>query len=211
MNRAVGMYMLAYLGAATAVNGFKALDGSQGFLSVDELSRFHQIEAYLRRCIVAGALPVRQWPLFGIVPAPSIEYDVRTISLPVPDPTQRDDGGMVVFLDDFHQWATKVAKVPGGEKWAEAIEGSVQWNEAPIDGTSVITGQPKGGRPRKLPKDLQDEANEVALELFKLNGKLPGQKRIADKVGARYGAAWSTVKDRFLVTACHDFIKSTKQ
>ncbi len=59
------------LGAATAVNGFKAVTDSFSLeLHADNpyaLSRYHQIQAYLQRCVEYGAIPTRCWPLFGLM------------------------------------------------------------------------------------------------------------------------------------------------
>lgn len=156
-----------------------------------------QIEAYLRRCINLGTIPTRRWPLFGIEPAPVAPV---TGSL-----MQIEDTGLMVSLADFRVWI-KASGVKAPETWADALSDSVYWNDQPIEGTNVVTG-----RPRKMADNGQDEANEIALELFKANRRMPGQKQIADRLAVRHGMSWTSVKDRFSVLECRTYIEAKKQ
>ena len=195
---------LCGLGAAVAANGFEPLRGyGESFApSLDELKAQFQIETYLRRCVNLGTIPARRWPLFGIEPAPVAPVTGSLMQL--------EDPGLMVSLADFRAWI-KASGVRAPERWADALSESIHWNDRPIEGTNVVTGEPKGGRPPKKPDQPQDKANEVALELYKLNGKMPGQKQIAPRLAARYDAAESTVREWFTVRACHEYLKAQKQ
>lgn len=188
---------LCGLGAAVAANGFKPLQSYGNILSLAELTAQFQIEAYLRRCINLGTIPTRRWPLFGIEPAPVAPVKGGLMDL--------DDTGLMVALADFRVWI-KASGVKAPETWADALSDSVHWNDQPIVGTNVVTG-----RPRKMADNVQDEANEVALELFHLNSKKPLQKEIAVKLAAKHGMTWSSVRDRFSVRECHKYIGTQKQ
>ena len=194
---------LCGLGAAVAINAFKPLLMGQGLdHDWDELTQLHQIQAYLKRCINSGAIPTRRWPLFGIEPAPLAPVQGGLMQI--------EDTGLLVSIKDFREWI-KRSEVQAPETWADALSDSVQWNEKPIEGTQVVTGEPKGGRPRKLANDAQTEANAVAWVLYQLNNKMPKQKAIAVRLAAEYDMAWSSVKDRFKVRLCKDYIKQQKQ
>ena len=193
---------VCHLGAAVAANNFKALLIGEYFnYTHDELERLHQIQAYLRRCIHLGTLPARRWPLYGIEPAP--------IAPVVGGIMRIEDPGLMVSIADFRAWI-EASKVAAPVAWADALSDSIQWDDQPIPGTQVITGEQKG-RPRLLPDDAQAEANEIALSLYKLNGKMPTQKAIAIKLSTKYSVAWSTAKDRFHVGPCKEYIKQQKQ
>ncbi|MCL5979777.1 MAG: hypothetical protein M1488_03655 [Gammaproteobacteria bacterium] len=198
---------VCFLGAAVAVNGFKPLlqygEGGTPFApSYDDIERQLHIEAYLRRCIRLGTLPVRRWPLYGIEPAPLAPVDGGVTTL--------EDPGLMVSIADFREWI-KRSQVQAPESWADALSDSIQWDDQPIPGTQIVTGEPKVGRPRKLGDNAQAEANKIALELYNSNGKMPTQKAISTKLGTKYGAAWSTAKDRFRVKLCKEYIKTLKQ
>ncbi len=111
----------------------------------------------------------------------------------------------MVSLADFRVWI-KASGVKAPETWADALSDSVYWNDQPIEGTNVVTG-----RPRKMADNGQDEANEIALELFKANRRMPGQKQIADRLAVRHGMSWTSVKDRFSVLECRTYIEAKKQ
>ena len=193
---------LCGLGAAVAVNNFEPLVGPSPYHSLDELTRLYQIEEYLRRCVNLGTIPARRWPLFGIEPTPIAPVRGGLMKL--------EDPGLMVSLVDFKAWV-KASGVQAPETWADALSDSVYWNDQPIAETNVVTGEPKGGRPRKMADCAQDEANEIALDIYKRTGRKPGQKEIAVKLAMRYGMAWSSVKDRFLVRECQTYIKAQKQ
>lgn len=193
---------VCFLGAAVAVNDFKPLPiGAHSNYTLDELKRLHHVEAYLKRCVNLGTLPVRRWPLYGIEPAPLTPVKGGIMEI--------EDTGLMVSIADFRAWI-ETSKVAAPVTWADALSDSIQWNDRPIEGTQIITGEPKG-RPRKLPDNAQAEANEIALELYNLNGKMPTQKAVATKLGVKYDVAWSTAKDRFKVNPCKEYIKQQKQ
>lgn len=193
---------ICFLGAAIAVNNFEPLVGQPPNYSLDDMTRLYQVEAYLKRCVNLGTIPTRRWPLYGIEPAPVAPVTGGLMQL--------EDHGLMVSLSDFRAWI-KASGVQAPEKWADALSDSIQWNDRPIEGTNVVTGESKGGRPRQLPDWAQEEANEVALELFKLGGRKPGQKEIAARLAARYDMAWSSVRDRFHVKVCNEYLKAQKQ
>ncbi len=192
-----------FMGAAVAVNDFKALPPghSTGGYTWDEMTRLHQIEAYIKRCINSGAIPARRWPLFGIEPAPTAPVQGGLMQI--------EDAGLLVAIKDFREWVTR-SEVQAPESWADALSDSIQWDGRPIPGTRVITGEPKG-RPRELADDAQAEANEIACELYSLNNRMPTQKAIADKLATRHGMSWLSVKGRFKVRICKEYIKQQKQ
>ncbi len=191
---------VCFLGAEIAVNGFKPLTDHRNY-DIDELARLHQIEAYLKRCVNSGAIPTRRWPLFGIEPAPLVPVKGGLMEI--------EDTGLMVSIADFREWIRR-SQVQAPESWADALRDSIQWNKEPIESTQIITGEPKG-RPRQLPDNAQAEANEVALELYNLSRRMPTKKMIATKLATNYGVAWSTVKDRFKVKLCKEYIKQQKQ
>lgn len=201
--RMLPKYTLCGIGAAVAVNGFKALDGSAGYLDIDGLARHYQIEAYLKRCVNHGAIPSRRWPLYGIEPAPLDPVGQGSLM-------DIEDTGLLVSIADFRAWI-KQSGVQAPESWADAISDSIRWSDGPVEGTNVVTGEPKGGRPRMLPDNAQNEANEIALALYNLSGNMPTRKAVATKLAGNYGMAWSSVKDRFSVRKCHEYIEALKQ
>jgi hypothetical protein len=184
---------VCFLGAVVAVNGFKPVPfGASTYYTVDEHERLDQIEKYLKRCIILGAIPARRWPLYGIEPAPLAHMQ----------------DGLMVSLADFRAWI-ETSKVAAPVTWADAVCDSIQWDDQPIPGTNVITGEQKG-RPRKLLDNAQAEANEIALELYKIGGAIT-QKSVATKLAARHDMKWSSVKDRFSVERCKEHVKALKQ
>ena len=196
---------LCGLGAAVAANGFEPLRGyGESFApSLDELKAQFQIETYLRRCVNLGTIPARRWPLFGIEPAPVAPVTGSLMQL--------EDPGLMVSLADFRAWI-KASGVRAPEKWADALSDSIHWNDQPIPGTQVITGKAKGA-PRLLPdrEQVQKEANEIALELYGKGNRTNWQKRIGAILAKKYDAEYNTVKDRFNVGPCKEYIKQQKQ
>lgn len=192
---------LCHVAAQVAANGFSPITEALPFdewlthHGAMDNARFMQgfsIEEYLCRCIRSGALPARSAPLYGIEPAPL-----------------KDFSALFILTRDFQAWI-KTSQVQAPESWAQALIESIAWDYRPIPGTQVITGKPKG-RPRVLAKGAQAEANEIALSLYKLNGKMPTQKAIAIKLSTKYSVAWSTAKDRFKVKLCKEYINQQKQ
>jgi hypothetical protein len=198
---------ICHLGAAVAVNDFKALPigaFSNYNYTIDELERLGQIEAYLKRCINLGTLPARRWPLYGIEPAP--------IAPVVGGLMRLEDPGLMVSLADFRAWIG-TSKVAAPVTWADALSDSIQWDDQPIPGTQVTTGKAKG-RGRSTPPDpeqVQKDANEIALELYGKGHRESWQKRIGAALAKKYGATYNTVKDRFNVGLCKEYIKQQKQ
>lgn len=201
LERILGADAVAGLAAATAVYGFKPLDGLQNFNTWDDLTRLWQIEAYIRRCILAGALPVRRWPLFGIEPDPLLPVKGSLVDL--------EDRGLLVTLSDFRKWA-KTAEVQAPDTWADAIEGSVYWDDVPMQGTAIVMGKPKQGRPAKLPPDsqIQEDANIMALEFRQKFDRMPHVKQLWGPLASRYGVSEQSVKGRFRLAVCKEYVNS---
>lgn len=196
--------MLAYVGAAVAVNGYQPISAGQATdYSKEDLDRFHHIDAYLRRCINAGAIPSRRWPLFGIEPDPMAPISAGWYKI--------EEKDLWVTIKDFGEWI-KRSGVQAPETWADVLSESIEWDENPIEGTQVVTGTPKG-RPPKLPdnEQLQKEANDLALELYGKGQRTDWRERIGTILSGRYNAEYKTVKDRFKVRTCMEFIKTKKQ
>lgn len=184
---------VCHLAAVVAVNEFKPLLMGQGVdYGWDKMDALHHIQAYLRRCINAGAIPTRRWPLFGIEPAPLAPVQGGLMQI--------EDPGLMVAIDDFREWV-KRSGVEAPDTWAEALRDSVQWNEKPIECTQVVTGTPKG-RGRQIPENVQEEANEEAENLRKLNGRRPTEKQVIGKLATRFGVSDTTVKGRFSIKEC---------
>ena len=191
------------MAAEIAVRDFKPVDWE----TIDDIPeddpRLLAISAYLNRCIMSGMLPARRWPLFGIEPPPLAKSFVYHRPAPAPI----EGRFLMVAISDFREWI-KTSKVAAPETWADALSDSILWCAQPIEGTNVVTGSAKG-RPRMLPGNVQDEANKIALELYRLNGKMPQRKTVAVKLAGRYCVQWSTVKDRFSVRECRNHITIT--
>ncbi|MBU2766533.1 hypothetical protein HAP94_10085 [Acidithiobacillus ferrivorans] len=195
---------LCHVAAQVAANGFSPITEALPFdewlthHGAMDNARFMQgfsIEEYLCRCIRSGALPARSAPLYGIEPAPL-----------------KDFSALFILTRDFQAWI-KTSQVQAPESWAQALIESIAWDYRPIPGTQVITGKPKG-RPSVLAKDAQAEADKIALSIYNTSGcsmTHVTQKYIGDKLAHAYGAEYNTVKDRFKVKLCKEYIKHQKQ